>query len=233
MRPIIRGDVPTDADGAPKVFTKYSRSRRYLVDRLGSYCSYCERHMSAGIAVEHMQPKSLKPELELTWDNFLLGCINCNSTKGDKDIDLDEFVWPDTDNTYKLFKYDDSGIVHVADDINDADLIMKIQATINLVGLQKHPPKIGTAKWEEASDRRYEQRVEAWGFATDYYDKYLNADKPTRHAILESFEIVFPALGFWSIWMNVFSDFPEVQRMMLNVIPGTNLNYFTSILDSA
>ena len=45
MRPIERGEIPTDAQGQPKVFRQYKHARRDLIDRLGEYCSYCEMHL--------------------------------------------------------------------------------------------------------------------------------------------------------------------------------------------
>ncbi len=39
--------------------------------------------IATNLAVEHIQPKDDEryPELEGSWDNYLLGCVNCNSTK--------------------------------------------------------------------------------------------------------------------------------------------------------
>ncbi|MCW1941660.1 HNH endonuclease [Bacillus anthracis] len=75
------------------------------MDRIGSYCSYCERSLGGNVAVEHIQPKSLHKELALTWDNFLLACVNCNSIKSNQSINLEEYLWPDKDNTLLAFHY--------------------------------------------------------------------------------------------------------------------------------
>jgi 5-methylcytosine-specific restriction endonuclease McrA len=74
MRPVTRG-------AAPRAYTAYSQAIGDLEDRLGIYCSYCERRLPVSLAVEHVVPKSLEPTLETCWDNFLLGCTNCNSVK--------------------------------------------------------------------------------------------------------------------------------------------------------
>ena len=102
MRPVARGTHPTDAAGNKKAWTEYSQSRGDLIDRIGEYCSFCEMHLDASLAVEHIQPKSLYPNLALEWDNFLLACTNCNSTKGDRDIKLNDYFWPhlDTDSSF-------------------------------------------------------------------------------------------------------------------------------------
>ncbi|MEZ4852315.1 MAG: HNH endonuclease, partial [Bacteroidia bacterium] len=69
MRPIIKGAIPKNNEGLDIVFPDYKYARRYLIDRIGEYCSYCERKIEANLAVEHVQPKSLNPDLELSWDN--------------------------------------------------------------------------------------------------------------------------------------------------------------------
>ena len=104
MRPIERGT-------APKVYAAYRDAIGDLEDRLGRYCSYCERLLQIGLAVEHKAPKSLYPDGELVWDNFLLGCSNCNSVKDDKDVDDDGTLWPDKHNTLLALAYSKGGFV--------------------------------------------------------------------------------------------------------------------------
>jgi len=94
MRSVEKGTVPTDANGQPKQYSEYQQARPDLISRLGEYCSFCEGHIAANLAVEHILPKNWHPQLELSWDNFLIACTNCNSTKGNKDIDLADYYWP-------------------------------------------------------------------------------------------------------------------------------------------
>jgi len=50
-------------------------------------CAYCEsklKHVHHG-DVEHIVPKSLKPELTFKWENLTLACEICNQNKSDKD----------------------------------------------------------------------------------------------------------------------------------------------------
>ena len=79
MRPVTRG-------AGPRAYTAYGQAIGDLEERLGIYCSYCERRVATNLAVEHIQPKGLDAYemLAVRWDNFLLGCVNCNSTKKDK-----------------------------------------------------------------------------------------------------------------------------------------------------
>lgn len=76
----------------PGDFADYDDAKPFLLARLGPFCSYCERRIPTNLAVEHIQPKGVPKyaPLEKTWDNFLLACVNCNSTKGDDDVLLDQ-----------------------------------------------------------------------------------------------------------------------------------------------
>jgi hypothetical protein len=41
-------------------------------------------------------------------------------------------------------------------------------------------------------------------------------------------QIIMTALGdgFFSIWMEVFCDEPEIRLALIEAFPGTNLNYY-------
>ena len=106
MRPVQRGDVPTHADGNVVEFSEYKEARDPLVHRIGDFCSYCEVALHSTVHVEHVRPKSKHEDVELSWSNFLLACDSCNSTKGDEDVVLDQYFWPDTDNTTRPFLYE-------------------------------------------------------------------------------------------------------------------------------
>ena len=83
MRPINRGD-------APQAFNDYKAAKPFLTDRLGTYCSFCERRIPTNLAVEHILPKDEDlpfADLRNEWTNFLLSCVNCNSSKGTDIID--------------------------------------------------------------------------------------------------------------------------------------------------
>ena len=86
---------PVDKGAAPAVYAKYQDAGPDLQARLGDYCSYCERQIETNLAVEHIQPKSHVPALRTDWTNFLLGCVNCNSSKGNTPINLRDYFWPD------------------------------------------------------------------------------------------------------------------------------------------
>ena len=58
--------------------------RSALRDETHHKCAYCEsrmEHVTSG-NVEHIIPKSVKPELVCDWNNLTLACPLCNSKKG-------------------------------------------------------------------------------------------------------------------------------------------------------
>jgi hypothetical protein len=72
----------------------YKESSNELKDILGSYCSYCELpERSSALAVEHVVPKAPYPIKFVDWNNFLLGCPNCNSVKLSKPPRKDAKSW--------------------------------------------------------------------------------------------------------------------------------------------
>lgn len=138
MRPVNRGAAPLDKEESPKQFSQYQNARGDLIKRLGSYCSYCEMKLDASLHVEHIQPKKHHEDLALIWSNFLLGCTNCNSTKGDSDPEMNSCLWPHLDNTFHAFSYSEDGIVRINQRLSRT-LAEKAQAMIELVGLAKTP----------------------------------------------------------------------------------------------
>jgi uncharacterized protein (TIGR02646 family) len=221
MRPVVRGACPTQADGADIVFSAYPMARGKLIERLGECCSYCEMHLDTSLAVEHVQPK--KPPgaatndqtRELNWDNFLLACTNCNSTKGNEDVVLDDHLWPDRDNTFLALTYKQGGLVEAAPG-QDND---RAKRTITLVGLDKVPS--AHDQENEASDRRWNNRREAWDIALESKQNLAQLDHPVMRA-----QIVLQIQGFWSIWMTVFEHDPDMLERILDCIPGTAKHCF-------
>jgi uncharacterized protein (TIGR02646 family) len=220
MRPIVRGEQPVDCQGDAIPFKNYTNARMALIDRIGEYCSYCEMHLDASLAVEHVQPKQASGTMKidqaraLNWNNLLLACTNCNSTKGRVDVDLDEYLWPDRDNTFVAFRYSEGGVVSPA---LEGDLHQKARNTIQLTGLDKTPNN------SKASDRRWLNRKEAWDIAMRSRYRLATTD---NHYFREQIVETAVANGFWSIWMSVFKDDADMRLRFLNAFPGTCIACF-------
>lgn len=209
MRPIERGP-------APRAYAHYGHAIDDLAMRLGRYCSYCERRLPTNLAVEHMAPKSLNEALKLDWNNFLLGCVNCNSVKGDVDVAENDILWPDRHNTMRAIDYSAGGFVRVAEDLDD-ELNERARGLLNLVGLHRH---VANGYPEPAPrDERWEQREEAWAAAEKCRANFLALEEsdPALRLVLQAAKYC----GFFSVWMTVFGEFIEVKQALVEEFPGT------------
>ena len=210
MRPVKRGDAPGRYD-------RYADAVDDLHERLGGYCSYCEQRCSSRLAVEHKAPKSIHPDLELEWTNLLLGCRVCNSTKGDKDVDDRDVLWPDRDNTLLAFAYARGGFVRVAEGLR-SDVKRRAEALIDLVGLDRHPA--AHCPSPSGADRRWRLREEVWSTAM------LSRELLERTGwSLQTQQLVLIAArgwGFFSVWFTVFERWPAMRRALIAAFPGTS-----------
>lgn len=214
MRPVERGT-------APRNYAKYDDALDDLVGRIGHYCSYCERRLPASLAVEHKAPKNLYPHRELEWDNFLLGCTNCNSVKLNKDVDDDALLWPDRDNTQRAFVYEQGGFVTITRGLR-ADTRSRAENLMALVGLNRHPA-IGRPR-PAPKDRRWLQREEAWATAEKCRTNYEALGRSP--AALELVMDVAKGFGFFSVWLTVFAPYREARLRLIQTFTGTAIQCF-------
>jgi len=208
LRPVTRGDSPRDEE-----FDPYRDAFGPLVGRLGQYCSYCERRIPTQLAVEHIQPKGLEDYEHLvgTWDNYLLGCVNCNGTKSDKDVKFDSLYFPDRDNTSAAFTYIEDGTIEPSQELT-AEQVAIAQKTLELTGLDKEMSNIQDENGAFVHVDRVGQRKETWLIARTSRDD-LN-DMPTdglRRQIVRTAQ----ESGYFSIWIEVFKDDYDMKRMLI------------------
>ncbi len=194
-------------------FPDYEDAKPYLLSRLGPFCSYCERRIATNLAVEHIQPKGLPQyaALERRWDNFLLGCVNCNSTKGDKDVLLNQYYLPDRDNTFAAFDYQPDGTVHA----KPGDRIGK--DTLALTGLDKSIRQTFDDNGKQVAMDRVADRMEVWGIA-------LEAKAELDHGNITANAVVVTAIGhgFFSVWMKVFEGDVATRQLLIDGFNGTH-----------
>lgn len=211
MRSVVKGGVPLDASGTPILFAAYQDAVGHLRSRLGRYCSYCERTVPVGLAVEHKLPKAHHPNLERDWQNFLLACANCNSSKGDHDSAVGSVLWPDEHDTLSTMSYRPSGAIGPATGI-DAVLSLKVTATLALLGLSKAPSEAAS------TDHRHDDRLEVWRKAEQSRLDLANRDVPEmRRSIIAT----ATSSGGYSIWQTVFASDPAMRRALADNFPGT------------
>ena len=222
MRPCRRGNSPRFED-----FRNYKDAFDHLLNAFGKgyvrniplaqYCSYCERVINTNLAVEHIQPKDGpfgRPELENSWTNFLLACVNCNSTKSSKEVKLEEVFLPDRDNTFYAFEYDINGMVTAKAGLNPAQKAMA-KRTIDLVGLNAGIANGG----EVVSKDRRNQRINAYLSALDSLEDFKT--DPDNEALQRATVKSMVTSGYFSIWMKVFEPYQTMRIKFIQAIKGT------------
>ena len=215
---------PVDKGTAPRNYSQYQDAQRDLVERIGDYCSYCERRIGTNPAIEHVQPKSRVPSLRNEWSNFLLACTNCNSCKGKEDIERDQFFWPDSDNTFLAFDYLEDGRLsfHPLLPTEKQEIA---QAIIELLGLDREPGHSNPKKRPTSRDRRWRYRQEVWDNAQKQLSTLQGEDTDNiRRLIVE----VAIARGLFSIWMKVFKNDSDMRQRLIQGFKGTAENCFDS-----
>lgn len=219
MRPVLRGPNPRTGD-----YENYREAFEDLAGRIGMYCSYCERYIPTQLAVEHIQPKALPQYAHLTgrWDNFLLGCVNCNSTKGKKDVVLAEVLLPDRDNTAAAYLYAMDGRIVVSEHVPEPVRTMA-RKTLEMVGLDKQPRDPLPPNESLVAKDRYEQRLQAWSMAQDCRNDYLaGPSEELRRMICRLARVQ----GFFSIWMAVFAEDVAIRKLLIDTFEGTAADCF-------
>ncbi len=217
MRPVLRGDPPTDAAGNPVALTHYKDARDPLIARIGDYCSYCEVALHSTVDVEHVMPKSLNRVLTLEWSNFLIACTNCNSIKSNKPVRIADYYWPDQDNTLRAFLYERDEPPQMATR-GSADSTTT-QRTLELTGLDRVP---GHPSFSDR-DRRWQKRMQAWSNAILSHSNLAIIDCPEMR---EQIIIAAKATGFWSVWYHVFVRDRDMCERLIKAFVGTARDCF-------
>jgi uncharacterized protein (TIGR02646 family) len=216
MRAVDRGTHPVDAvTGAPVAFTHYRDAAPYLHERLGRYCSYCERKIPVGLAVEHILPKLKAPEQALSWDNLLLACANCNSTKRDQYVERHACLWPDTDDTFAVFEYRADGGITVKTDLSDTLLTAKAATLLTLVGLDKGSDSA------TQFDYRAKDRREQWGKAHVALNLFENLTRTSSDQASFRHLMMLQISEAYSIWATVFRHDAVFLEALAAKFPGT------------
>jgi uncharacterized protein (TIGR02646 family) len=187
---------------------------------MGHYCNYCERYIATGLAVEHIQSKALPQYLGLTgrWENFLLACVNCNGTKGHRDVRLADILLPDRDNTFAALIYAEDGTVSPRPDLNNQQRTQAI-AILSLTGLDKGINNVIDQNGKLIALDRVSQRMQAWGEAK--LARVAIEDHPGNQPLREITVRLARGLGFFSIWMTVFAGDLDMRNRLIDAFSGT------------
>lgn len=214
MRPVNRGSVPKKEDGTDKVYTSYKQAKDDLKNALGAYCSYCEMPIDNQVDIEHVVPKKHDDTLENEWSNFLLACKSCNIIKSNKNIDREGYVFPDTHNTSFLYEYFENN-VKVRENLSP-DIEKLASATFGLVQLNR---KLDTSNM---TDDRAWARQRSWQEAKEALNDFLELSE--NDAMIS--QTARSCNGFFSMWIQIFKDYPEVKKAILENARGTAIECY-------
>jgi len=211
---VFRGPSPLSKD-----YANHRDAFPDLASRLGPFCSYCERRIATVLAVEHIQPRSRPAYAHLfgCWDNFLLGCVNCNSTKKAKDVVLADVLLPDRDNTAAAYEYTLDGKVAIKAGLTPPQ-VQLAKNTLALTGLDKHGGNVKDSNEKLVATDRQSQRMEVW--LTALSSKNDLHSQPTDAFRRQIVETAF-GRGFFSIWMKVFVDDIAIRKFLIEKFSGT------------
>lgn len=209
---------PVDKGAPPRVFLTYGEALPDLWARVGRFCSYCGRFVPSGLAVEHKRPWSRYPAEKLAWTNFLLGCLNCNSSKAHPKVNSARFLWPDTDNTLRAFTYTSDGRVR-AERSMPKRLRRKANRTLFLLGLDKHP---GAHREPTDRDLRWSDRRMEWAKASQCKADLLAYDTPQQRDLI----VKLAENGNFSVWWTVFAGDLDMRSRLRAAFVGTCPNSF-------
>lgn len=220
MRPINKGNSPYNT------IKSYPEALPYLEERIGLYCSYCELPIFHVPEVEHVVSKS-RGGNRTEWDNLLLGCKYCNTRKGNAvgPENKETFLWPDENNTALVYSYED-GIPKVNEKkILGIDpsgkTLNRAKNLFDLVKLDNVP--VGSDK-----DHRFRKRNEAYVTARESLKNWIQIKGTTAEEALEKQILISAkAVGFFSIWMEVFQKEPDIKKALIKEFPGTENRFFT------
>lgn len=209
---------PVKKRPAPKSYSHYRAARNDLCEQIGWYCSYCEMLVTNMIEVEHVIPVH-NGGGELDWDNFLLSCRYCNGCKNDGNTSRAGYYWPDSDNTFRAFKYQEGLPIQSADGLAVREQQIA-DATIHLYGLNREQ---GTASPPTLADTRWFHRGQAWQKANRSLNRWKRYPVPDM-----SEQIVDQAVdcGFFSIWMEVFKSEQVIRKKLIEAFSGTDITCF-------
>lgn len=76
----------------PRGYSNYSSYRPWLRDEFQFRCVYCLKRETWGrvkgeFDLDHFEPQSVRPDLELDYENLVYACRRCNAVKGNQSIE--------------------------------------------------------------------------------------------------------------------------------------------------
>lgn len=225
MRPLERlnvGDLLSNGETIQEDYASYQDAKPALAENFGEYCSFCERPVPLDyhLAVEHIVSKKKHPEYKTKWTNFLLSCGRCNGIKDEKDTLNAALYLPDRNNLLCGIEYCKDGRVVIQTNIPTASAMYeKTKNLIELVGLDRSP----NHQEYKSGDDRHKIRRAVYEQAEKCL-KILENNPEAMELILD----LAKAKGHFSIWFQVFRDYPNFRLALIQTFAGTHKDSFDS-----
>lgn len=209
MRCVDKGVNPTP-------YKKYRDAVTYLVGRIGCYCSYCEMVITNEPDVEHVQPIT-KGGAAFLLENFLLACKKCNKIKSNKNPTRTDHLWPDEDNTFIAFEYQNEIFVRPHSSL-PSSIKPYAENILKLTGIDRVPKKLINPSKKDKKDLRWQGRKIAWGKAERALNNWAKNQTPE---LCDQIAETAHSTGFYSIWVKFFSGTPAVLAAIKAKFPNT------------
>ncbi len=219
MRPLQR----EQPNSGKKSFDPSRDAYPDLRKNFGDYCCYCEAKTPHSAQVEHFLPKSQYPEYTFCWENLLLACSTCNEKKGTKEIKFR----PDKDNTFLVFLYKE-GIGAVPNSkILTQEQREQAQIMIDVLGLSRDLSANKTTK-RTTREALWEDRDQTWAKATRCKEILQQAYEKQNQSLIEKLkeDALDRAEDYFSVWMTVFADDPDMRNRFIKKFKGTATDCF-------
>jgi uncharacterized protein (TIGR02646 family) len=147
--------------------------RELLLEEFDHRCAYCDSTFeSIRGHIDHFYPKSLFPKKAFEWNNLILSCQVCDTSKRDRfPVDASGnplLIYPGFDNPNQHIKELDNGLL--------VGLTEKGEITINLLQLNR-PYLVDSRKKEQLYRRIAEERpdLESTLFVDNFYQKFTES----------------------------------------------------------
>jgi HNH endonuclease len=233
MRPLDKGNTPTDAAGSAMVVTAYKEWRYQLIERIGYYCAYCNQPLSHSLQVEHVIPKNppagIAPGAALDWGNMLLACGPCNNAKGNTPTDANTYYLPEEHNTHLPFltvmsANADHAIITERGGLQ-ASQLRKAHNTIELLKLDNIDERPAIVDIRSIKRRAAMLSVQS---ARQVYDMAVASPTYNAHTVATDIARRAADSGFFSLWYEEFMNEPLVMEKLTDnsIIKGTAANCF-------
>ncbi|MEH8265140.1 HNH endonuclease [Aeromonas veronii] len=181
MIKLIKGDAPAylSEEKVKELIGRYEATNKSVWLRKGitnplkitshGKCAYCEKRVDGNgsyMEVDHFKCKGKYSELVVDWSNLVPSCKQCNTKKGDIDVEEQQIVNPYFDNPSEHLRYQSLRIVGITEKGNE---------TVELFGYN-----LSDVDARKARLIILEKIDDMLGKGIEYHELYINFEKKKK-----------------------------------------------------